>query len=66
MTGPDHYRAGEKHLTDAEEQIADGFHDAGAVTVQIALAHFAAAQVVATVDVDGVEFDDTEWTRATS
>lgn len=47
MNGPEHYREGEKQLQDAKDQASDGFHDEAAVTAQLAIAHFAAAQAAA-------------------
>lgn len=73
MTGPEHYREGEKQLQDAKDQASDGFHDEAAVTTQLAIAHFAAAQAAAQAAAEAlrtigewfeIEQEAEEWCKA--
>lgn len=48
MTGPEHYRAGEKQLADATAQLEEGMWEEGRLTTALAQAHFTAALAAAT------------------
>lgn len=60
MSGPQHYREGEVNLLLAE-QVAQG--DERADRLAVAMAHFAAAQVAATINVDASS-DRAAWLAA--
>jgi hypothetical protein len=48
VTGPEHYREGEKQLADATAQLEEGMWEEGRLTTALAQAHFTAALAAAT------------------